>query len=476
MAPLTNALTVLRRGVASSSSATAKKRLVILGSGWGGYGVLRGIDKKKWDVTVVCPTNAFTFTPLLASCAVGTLEFRTALEPVRRFSPQITAYQAWCDEIDFKNQTLLCMPVPPPTSYKTSLSQARTAVLASKTPNAASVEKTAELTPFTIPYDKLVISVGAYSQTFGIPGVKDHAFVLRNVDDARAIRSHILNCFEQANLPTTSETERKRLLNFCIVGGGPTGVEFAAELHDLLGRELKKAYPKVIEEAKITVYDVAPQILGSFDSGLVDYAVRRFAREGIRIKGGRHIERVGAKSIFIKEEGEVPYGMLVWSTGLAPNPLITAISAETLQKDPKASGLMVNNALNVLQPDGASIDNVFAIGDAAVLESGRLPATAQVASQQAAYVANKLNREVKGKSGPDSFKFVNRGMLAYLGDWRAIYDRTSAKGLYRKETGTFAWLLWRSAYFTMTLSTRNKILIPVYWFLNWVTGRDITKV
>ncbi|EJD51953.1 FAD/NAD(P)-binding domain-containing protein [Auricularia subglabra TFB-10046 SS5] len=476
MSRISRSVDIIRRSLSSGATAP-KKRVVILGSGWGGYGVLRAIDKGRWDVTVVCPTNTFTFTPLLASCAVGTLEFRTALEPVRRFSPQVTAYQAWCDEIDFKQQKLLCTPVPPPSSYKTSLTQARNADWSASSSETA--RRSRALESFTIPYDRLVIAVGAYSQTFGIPGVKEHAFVLKNVDDARAIRSHIMSCFEQASLPNTSVAEQRRLLNFCIVGGGPTGCEFAAELHDLLARELNAAFPSVAKHARITVYDVAPQILGSFDAGLVDYAVKRFAREGIEIRGGRHIERVGPTSLFIKEEGEVPYGMLVWSTGLAPNPLTASISAETLLKDPKTHGIVVDNALNVIEPDGKLLSNVYAIGDTAVIQSGRLPATAQVASQQAGYVAKKLNAEVKGKTGPAAFRFVNRGMLAYLGDWRAIYDRGyggQSKGLFRKESGRFAWLLWRSAYFTMTLSTRNKILIPVYWFLNWITGRDISKI
>ncbi|ESK97163.1 ndb1 (nad h dehydrogenase b1) [Moniliophthora roreri MCA 2997] len=105
----------------SATSARFKERLVILGSGWGGYEVLRGVDKKRWDVTMVSPNNYFNFTPLLAGCAVGTLELRCAVEPVRKYAPHITSYQAWCDEIDFKQKKLKCVRLEVPISEVTFL-------------------------------------------------------------------------------------------------------------------------------------------------------------------------------------------------------------------------------------------------------------------------------------------------------------------------------------------------------------------
>ncbi|KIJ37058.1 hypothetical protein M422DRAFT_69478 [Sphaerobolus stellatus SS14] len=119
------------------------------------------------------------------------------------------------------------------------------------------------------------------------------------------------------------------------------------------------------------------------------------------------------------------------------------------------------------------MEDIWAIGDASVIDSGRLPATAQVAYQEAKYVAKNLNTLAKGRKPAKSFEFNNMGSLAYLGDWKAIYDRSgSQKGPKTKEAGRFAWLLWRSAYFSMSLSLRNKILVPVYW---WIFGRDISR-
>lgn len=208
----------------------------------------------------------------------------------------------------------------------------------------------------------------------------------------------------------------------------------------------------------------------------------------------------------------MPFGLLVWSTGLAPNPLIQSITE--VEKDSKTGrfvihlvmpyrmlvgltlpslltlgqrdSLTTNDHLNVIFKDsGAADPNVFAIGDATMIKGSPLPATAQVAYQMAKYLSHKLNVIIKDKSHTTPFKFHNAGSLAYIGDWQAIYDGTKvARGPKTRGTGRIAWLLWRSAYFTRTVSIRNKyvavplfckfdpdttplcfsrILVPLYW-------------
>ncbi|KAH9923063.1 pyridine nucleotide-disulfide oxidoreductase-domain-containing protein [Fomitopsis serialis] len=430
----------------NASAARSQQHLIILGSGWGGYELLRGIDKKRWHVTVVSPNNYFNFTPLLASCCVGTLEFRSAIEP--------NAYQAWCDHIDFKNKTLTCMPATPPLAFHTpSPSSTSTpptpsappapSPSAENAPHKAANERLGArnpgTAPFTLRYDRLVVAVGAYNNTFSVPGVKENAYFLKDVRDARAIRARILECFEQAHQPTITDDDRRRLLHFCIVGGGPTGVEFAAELHDLLHTEVQRHFPGLHRFARISLYDVAPTILGSFDQGLQSFATQKFQREGIRLLTTHHVERVEPGKMYVKEQGEVYFGLLVWSTGLAPNPLVESITE--IERDPKTK------RYNHGQPD----PNVWALGDAAMIKEMPLPATAK-----AKYLWKKLNALAKDRPAADPFRFHNAGSLAYIGDWQAVYDRTRTEKAKGKEAGRFAWLLWRSAYFTMTLSWKNK--------------------
>ncbi|GAA6063471.1 hypothetical protein JCM10212_006333 [Sporobolomyces blumeae] len=464
--PLPSSRVVASSRSFSSTSALGKQRLVILGSGWGGYELLRKVDKNRYDVTVVSPSSHFAFTPLLAGCAVGTLEYDCAIEPVRAYN-NITYYQAWCDQIDLQRQRLTCMSaVGKPRS-------------AGETDGSATEEGhnlPGNDKAFELGWDKLVIAVGAYSQTFNTPGVKEHAFFLKEAKDARKIRSRILECFELAAQPTLTDVERENLLHFAIVGGGPTGVEFAGELHDFITSDLQRAFPRLSQLARITIYDVAPKILGSFEQSLSRYAEDKFRREGITVKGSHHIDEVHQDHLVIKEEGKVPYGMLVWSTGLAPNPLIEAIT--DLEKDEKTHSLRVTDKLNPTDSTGRTRDNIFVLGDASMLEA-KLPATAQVASQEALWLAKHLNKQAKGRDEglEEGFKFNNRGAMAYLGGWKAVVDRSQADhGPKGELSGRASWILWRSAYFAQAMSVRNKMLIAFYWTCSWLFGRRITKI
>lgn len=200
-----------------------RERVVILGSGWAGYTLARRLDPKKFMAIIISPRSYFVFTPLLASTAVGTLEFRQALEPVRSKRTHASFVQGWADSIDLFNRRVMVEESVDDPRLGLAPTGQRRGTLSIGERTAASKGRV-----FGIDYDKLVISVGCYSQTFGTPGVRELALFLKDVGDARRIRKQILACFEKAALPTTSDELKKYLLNFAIVGGGPTGIEFAA--------------------------------------------------------------------------------------------------------------------------------------------------------------------------------------------------------------------------------------------------------
>ena len=238
--------------------------------------------------------------------------------------------QGWADDVDFRNKTITVEEAVDDARQGVALTTDRHA---GETPEQRSEERKKEIKTgklFDVKYDKLVVTVGCYSQTFGTPGVKEHAFFLKDVGDARRIRNRILACFEGAALPTTSVEMKKQLLNFAVVGGGPTGIEFSAELHDLINEDMGRLYPELVQHHNITVYDVAEKVLPMFDKKLADYATQKFKREGIRIKTSHHVEelRPGAPAernmsddandyhlytLKVKEEGEIGVGMCVWS-------------------------------------------------------------------------------------------------------------------------------------------------------------------
>ncbi|KAF2147287.1 uncharacterized protein K452DRAFT_323439 [Aplosporella prunicola CBS 121167] len=495
-----------------------RERVVILGSGWAGYTVARRLDPKKYQAVVVSPRSYFAFTPLLASTSVGTLEFRTALEPVRSKRTNVSYFQGWADDVDFKNKRITVEEGVEDAEQGVALAADRHAGESREERAMEKVEEAKKGQLFGLPYDKLIVTVGCYSQTFGTPGVKENAFFLKDVGDARKIRNRLLQCFETAALPTTTEEMRKHLLNFAIVGGGPTGIEFSAELHDIIREDLSKLYPDLMHHYRITVYDVAPRVLSMFDENLSKYALKTFSREGIQIKTSHHVEwlRPGVPSkeegtsqvkdpkscytLKVKEEGEIGVGMVVWSTGLMMNPFIQNALSRTqllpnqmrlqapngekpeadewvVKKHPKTGAVITNDQLRViLEPKGqgedgkarAVMEDVYALGDCATLEGTMYPATAQVASQKAEWLAQRLNKSDIEQHG---FTWKNMGVMAYLGNWNAIMQSGGGGNI----SGRAAWLIWRGAYLTKSVSLRNKILIPMYWFINWIFGRDISR-
>ena len=370
---------------------------------------------------------------------------------------------------------------------------------------------------FEVEYDKLVVAVGCYSNTFGTKGVKENGFFMKDILGARKIRKRVLECFEIASLPTTSEKLKQQLMRFAIVGGGPTGMEFAAELNDLVAEDMSKLYPELAPLVDITVYDVAPTVLSMFEEKLAKYAMDTFRREGIKIRTSHHIEELrpgvprereqtaaeevmdtaGCYTLKTKEEGEVGVGMCVWSTGNMMNPFVKKtldrihdfpknsaeiIEGETtkeigqagwiIQKNAKTDAIVVDDRLRVQlrtriaepskngkSPNPASravMKDVFALGDNATVEGQTLPVTAQTANQQAIWLGKRLN---KGDLESQAFKFYDLGIMAYLGKSKGLFQTGGGKEI----SGRVAWLIWRGAYSTMSLSWRNKILIPTYW-------------
>ncbi|KAJ3178286.1 hypothetical protein HDU87_003598, partial [Geranomyces variabilis] len=248
-------------------------------------------------------------------------------------------------------------------------------------------------------------------------------------------------------------------------------IEFAAELHDFIKDDLRRLYPTLINKAQITVYDVAEKILGSFDSELAAYATRKFAREGIKIRTRTFIQQVRKNTLVLKDGSEIPFGVLVWATGLTATPLIRAVEAT----HSKSMRLVTDEYLRVLDKDGKPIEDVFACGDCAEIKDNLLPATAQVASQQGIFLRKYLNALAKGSPEPKPFHYTHMGSMAYIGGWQAIMDLGQGKNLPKSIRGYFAWLAWRSAYLYKSVSARNMVLIPITWFLTFVFGRDISK-
>jgi NADH dehydrogenase FAD-containing subunit len=168
----------------------------------------------------------------------------------------------------------------------------------------------------------------------------------------------------------------------------------------------------------------------------------------------------------------IDYGLLVWSTGLKQNALIESVQG--VQKEQGGMRRLLTDAqLRVLHPSGQLIDNIYAVGDCATVQDYSLPCTAQVARQKAEYLSKMLNNVAKVNETVPAFKYAHKGSMAYVGGWKAIVDQLG--GGQQRQIGTLAWLIWRGAYMSMADSWRNRIKIPTYWLLTWLSGRETSR-
>ncbi|KAI3466636.1 hypothetical protein Pfo_023299 [Paulownia fortunei] len=536
--------------VNSTEADGKKKRVVVLGTGWAGTSFLKSLKNPSYDVQVISPRNFFAFTPLLPSVTCGTVEPRSIVEPIRNIvrkkNVDVHYWEAECFKIDAENKKVYC---------RSNL--------------AGDLNEKEEI---VVDYDYLVIAIGARANTFNIPGVAENCHFLKEIEDAQKIRRTIIDCFERATLPNLSDEERRKILHFVVVGGGPTGVEFAAELHDYVNEDLVKLYPKVKEAVKITLLEATDHILNMFDKRITAFAEEKFQRDGIDVKTGAMVVKVSDKEISTKEVkngggvSTMPYGMVVWSTGIGTRPVIMDFMKQIDQGNRRA--LATDEWLRV---EGCDI--IYALGDCATINQRRvmediwaifrkadkdnsgtltvkefqevlddicerypqvglylknrqmsslvdllkdsrgdavkesvevnleefksalsqvdsqtknLPATAQVAAQQGAYLADCFNRMEECEKNPEGplrfrgegrhrfrpFRYKHFGQFAPLGG-----EQTAAQlpGDWVSIGHSSQWL-WYSVYASKLVSWRTRALVISDWARRFIFGRDSSGI
>lgn len=385
-----------------------------------------------------------------------------------------------------------------------------------------------DIEDFTVDYDRLVVTVGAQTNTFGIPGVSEYCCFLKQVEDARRIRTAIVNCFERANLPQLSDEDKEQSLTFAVIGAGPTGIEFAAELRDFIEQDGPKYYPNLLKHIRIKVIEASSTVLAPFDKTLQEEAIEQMKRKVLvsdpeaayllperfeltELMLDSSVKEVTANTIELNDGRTLKYGLAVWAAGNGPLPitlqLVEALGEEQAEEQSFARGrVAVDPWLRAAGGEG----KVLCFGDCSVNPTAPLPATAQVASQQGEYLAKMMNFEydlsparAEGIFPPPTvdperklsvsesiagfatqsaeyarpFQFLNLGILAYTGGGSALAqvalapDAPAVKG-----KGAFGNALWRSVYLSKQVSWRNRLLVLNDWIRRNLFGRDITRV
>ncbi|KAH9173827.1 NDE2, mitochondrial external NADH dehydrogenase [Lactarius sanguifluus] len=456
----------------------SKKNIVVVGSGWGSTAFLKSLDTAEYNVTVISPRNFFLFTPLLPSVAVGTLASKSILQPIRYMTRhkerKITVIEAQAKSVD---------PI------------AKTITFADET------EVQGEVSSTTIPFDYLVYAVGAETQTFGIPGVKEHACFMKEIQDAERVSPNIFEFngkgVETAGFPGQREEEIERLLHMAVVGGGPTGIEVSGELHDFLEDDLKAWYPELSNKIKITLIEALPSVLPMFSRELIDYTVSTFKESKIDILTGTMVKEIKDKSVVLqmpdKSIKEVPVGLVVWAGGNKARDVSVDLMSRLPDAQKNKRGITVDDHLRMAGTDGT----IFALGDCT---SSQYAPTAQVASQQGAYLARmfrqfakrdalleqvsaakqegtnteSLEKHLKKAENLRPFHYSHQGSLAYIGSEKAIADLEFFHHKFASG-GVATFLFWRSAYLSTLFSMRNRVLVASDWLKVKLFGRDLVR-
>jgi NADH dehydrogenase FAD-containing subunit len=410
---------------ATASSAGDRPRIVIVGAGFGGLVAARALRKVAAKVTVIDRRNYHLFQPLLYQVATAGLSPADIASPIRGILR------------DQANAEVLMARV-------TGVDRARREVL---------IEDNGR----RIPYDYLIIAAGARHAYFGHDEWGEVAPGLKKIDDATAIRHRILVAFEKAE-SSHDPDERRRLLTFVIVGGGPTGVEMAGAIAELAKKTLAKDFRTIDPaSARVILVEGGPRVLLAFPEKLSTKARRSLEKLGVEVLTNTPVELCDADGV-VSAGTRIEARTILWAAGVQAAPV-----AKWLQADKDRAGrVKVNADLSVPgDPD------IFVVGDNATIMQANgqpVPGVAPAAKQMGAYAARVIAGRIAGKPVSEPFRYRNYGNFATIGRHAAVADFG-----WLRLSGYPAWLLWGAAHIYFLIGFRNRLAVMLDWLWAYVT-------
>ncbi len=404
-------------------------RVVIVGAGFGGLQAAQSLANSKADVLLIDRNNYHTFVPLLYQIATGQLEPEHIAYPIRKIlrrswkqphqKPKLRFLMAEVERVDFSAQIV-------------------------KTDDCA------------IPYDFLVMATGSQTQFLGVPGAAEHAFSMKTLEEAVTLRNQIISCLEKA-VQISDPSQRQQLLTFTIVGGGPTGVEMAGALVEMLRGKLRRDYPTLdLRQIRLILVQSGDRLLTNLPKKLGIYTHKRLRQLGVQIYLQTKVSQVTPESVHFQDQ-IVPSATVIWTAGLAANSPETSEDLSSARK----GKLIVQPTLQLLEQQ-----NVYAIGDLAYVENNGKPlnGVAPEALQQGVVVARNIKQQLRGQA-PQPFNYFNKGRLAIIG----CYSGVGKIGVF-VFTGFLAWLMWLGVHLVYLPGWRNRLLVLLTWLYTYLLG------
>lgn len=409
-------------------------RIVIIGGGFAGTATALNLEKKyrrhpAVEITLIDSENYFTFTPLLAGVPSGSVQPNHIVFPLRALLKRTRVKQAEVKGVDLLQRTVIAAHC-----------------------GACGDE--------SLPFDQLVLASGSVPNSFGLPGVAEHALTIKSLADATALHAQVIDKLEHADLQV-DPAARRQLLTFIVAGGGFAGVETLAELNDFV-RDARRFYPNVSQEdVRMVLIHSGDRILPEVSESLSAYALKKLRARGVEVLLETRVLGIAGGSVRLSTGGELPAGTFVWAAGTAPNPLLNRLDLPRT----KSGKIEVDATMAVRGHPG-----LWAVGDGAAIPDlvtgGLCPPTAQYALRQGKRLAQNIAAAVDGRETVP-FKFKSLGLLAGLGRRSAV-----AEIFGFKFSGFFAWWLWRTIYLMKLPGFERKVRVVIDWTLDLVFPRD----
>jgi NADH dehydrogenase FAD-containing subunit len=409
-----------------SIEGTALPHIVILGAGFGGLTCARSLRRAPAMITVIDQRNFHLFQPLLYQVATAALSPADIAMPIRRILQRQDNTKVMLGRVEVIDR------------------DAHTVHVSSG--------------DLLIPYDYLVVATGARPSYFGHEDWEPFAPGLKTIEDALAIRHHILLAFEQAETSADPD-ERRRLLTFVLIGGGPTGVEMAGAIAELAKTELAMEFRRLhAARARIILIEAGPELLPAFPASLGKKARCSLKQLGIEVLTATPVEHCDGEGITAAGR-RIAARTLIWTAGVAASD-----AARWLDVEPDRAGRVP------VQPDLSlpSDPTVFVIGDTALVmgrDAKPVPGIAPPAKQEGAYVAKLLICRLTGKPPPPPFHYRHASNLATIGRKSAILDFG-----WIRLSGLLAWLIWGGVHIFFLIGFRNRLIVALDWLWCYFTS------
>ena len=410
-----------------------RKRIVIVGAGFGGVALAKQFAKEDVDVTIIDRHNFHLFQPLLYQVSTAVLSEDEIAYPIRAFfrnNKNVEFFMAKAEGLDAERKVVL-------TDHG------------------------------EVPYDYVILSAGATTNFFGMENVEKHSFGMKTLAEATHIRNHVLHMFERASKEMDDPEECKRMLTFVVVGGGATGIEESGALTELVDVQRKEFHHLDFDQVEVHLLEGMNTVLPMVSPRLQKHTIKVLEKKSVKVHLGAQVVDYDGKDITLKDGTKIPTRTVIWAAGIKAVPFVANCGGQLN----RGGRIVVDEKLQV-----EGLKDVFAIGDCAYFQHGTeraLPTVAPVATQQAKTAFKNVMKLVRGEKDLETFHYKDLGSMATIGRGEAVVNRTK---INPEMTGFLAWCAWMMVHLIRLAGAHTNFTVAIKWVWNFMSGTRLGRI